>query len=148
MVEEVVSLDLGTEQFFVTNIPKDEYKSWKKVWPLNFMGKLALVDKMEEDLCILVLEDYKKQKWGKRKSLIPSASMKVLEDEHDTIVPSSFHQPEMLRLWVKDMMFISFNIRTGVEEKTERLGKEGHKLVEVLYPVQHSVLLLYKNITL
>ncbi|KAL8112897.1 hypothetical protein AgCh_020270 [Apium graveolens] len=139
MVEEVVSLDLGTEQFTVTNIPRGQYKSWKEVWPLNFEGKLALVDRLEDDLCVLVLEDYKKQKWGKRKTLIPSASIKILEDKHGTIIPHSFDQSEMLRLWVKDKMFISYNLRSGGEVKTERLAFIGHKIVDILYPVQHSL---------
>ncbi|KAL1829789.1 hypothetical protein ACET3Z_008201 [Daucus carota] len=127
MVEEVISLDLGTEKFTVTNIPSGLYESWEKVWPLNFMGKLVLVDRMGADLCVLELEDYKKQKWGKRKTLIPSASMKALEDEHGTVFPYSFdfQLAEVFWFWVKDTMFISYDLRTREENELERLEKEG-----------------------
>ena len=137
MVEEVVSLDLGTEQFTVTNIPSGQYKSWEKVWPLNFMGKLVLVDRMEADLCVLELDDYKKQKWGKRKPLIPSASMKALEDKHGTVFPYSFEQAE-LWFWVKDRMFISYNVRTG-NRYFMCPPNSGDKLVEAMHPSYRSL---------
>ncbi|WOG89920.1 hypothetical protein DCAR_0209160 [Daucus carota subsp. sativus] len=138
MVEEVISLDLGTEKFTVTNIPSGLYESWEKVWPLNFMGKLVLVDRMGADLCVLELEDYKKQKWGKRKTLIPSASMKALEDEHGTVFPYSFdfQLAEVFWFWVKDTMFISYDLRTREENELERLEKEG---CETMHPLQHSL---------
>ncbi|KAK1400763.1 F-box domain-containing protein [Heracleum sosnowskyi] len=139
MVEEVVSLDLGTEQFTVTNFPRGQYQSWEKVWPLNFMGKLALVDRMEADLCVFVLEDYKKQKWSKRRPLIPSASLKILEDMHGTISPYCFDQSEMLWFWVKDRsMFLSYNVRAG-KERGGYLYKKGYKLMEVMRPLQQSL---------
>ncbi|WOG89919.1 hypothetical protein DCAR_0209159 [Daucus carota subsp. sativus] len=113
MVEEVVSLDLGTEKFTVTNLPKGQYKNWKKVWTINFKGKLALLDIIGSELCVLVLENYKKQKWGKKEPLVPLELMKTLEDEHGTIFPYTVDESDTLWFWVKDAKkYISYDIKT------------------------------------
>ncbi|KAL3522094.1 hypothetical protein ACH5RR_014928 [Cinchona calisaya] len=46
------------------------FSDWDKVWPLNYNRKLSLAEVDEEKLNIVVLEDYKKQKWSEKKIVI------------------------------------------------------------------------------
>lgn len=113
MVEEVVSFDLGTEQFTVTNLPKGQYKSWEKVWLVEFKGKLALVDIIGTELCVLVLENYKTQKWGKKEPLVSLELLKKLEGEHGTTFPYVVDQYETLWFWLKKAKkCVSYNLKT------------------------------------
>lgn len=118
-VEEVISLDLGTEQFTVSNLPKGQYRSWEKVWLIDFKGKPALVDIIGAELCVMVLENYKKQQWAKKEYLFPLETMKKLEVEHGTIYPYLVDRFERLWFWEKEARkSISYNL------KTKRIGSK------------------------
>ncbi|KAK1375189.1 hypothetical protein POM88_031382 [Heracleum sosnowskyi] len=89
MVGEVISLDLETEQFAVVNLPK-----------------------VGAELCVSVLENYKKQKWSKKESLFPLKLTKKLEVD-GRIVPYLVDRFEKLWFWVKEAREpISCDIKT------------------------------------
>ncbi|XP_074331584.1 uncharacterized protein LOC141668555 [Apium graveolens] len=112
-VEEVISLDLGTEQFTVSKLPKGQYRSWEKVWLIDYKGKPALVDIIGSELCVMVLENYKKQNWAKKESLFPLETMKKLEVEHGKISPYLVDRFETLWFWAKEARkFVSYNLKT------------------------------------
>lgn len=101
MIEEVVSLDLGTEQFTITNLPKGLYKNWERVWPIYYKRKLAIVDIEGAKLRVMVLENHKKQKWGKKESLVPLKLIRKLEvDQDGSIFPYFVDQSERMWFWV------------------------------------------------
>ena len=94
-------------------MPEGQYKNWENVWIINYKGKLALVDIIGDQLYVLVLENYKKQKWGKKEPLVSLELMKKLEVEHGTMVPYSVDTFETLWFWVKDARkYISYNTKT------------------------------------
>ncbi|KAK3035117.1 hypothetical protein RJ639_032619 [Escallonia herrerae] len=108
-IEEVVaSLDLETETFTVTYLPKGLYPDWDKVWAVSWKGKLAFLDRAREDLCVMVLEDYRKQKWGKRYTIISSAFKGIDEDDYIPLSAEYDH----LWFWSKTKKIFSCNIET------------------------------------
>lgn len=131
MVEEVISLDLGTEKFTVSNLPKGQYRSWEKVWLIDFKGKPALVDIIGPELCVLVLENYKKQKWAKKEPLVPLETMKKLEVKHGKIFPYLVDRSESLWFRAKEARkSISYNLKTK-RISSEHVHRHRHSLVRL-----------------
>ena len=62
---EMVSLDLESESFKSTIMPKGLFSNWEKVWALDWNGSLSFAFRVEEVINVVVLADYKKLKWGK-----------------------------------------------------------------------------------
>ncbi|KAK2990989.1 hypothetical protein RJ640_005471 [Escallonia rubra] len=127
-VEEVVaSLNLETETFTVTTLPKGLYPDWEKVWAVSWKGKLALLDRAREHLCVMVLENYKKQKWGERYTVIPSAFKGIDEDDYIPISAEYDH----LWFWSKTNKIFSCNIETE-DIKNVILAPDGANVLEEL----------------
>ena len=69
---------------------------------------------MEEVINVVVLEDYKKLKWGKEKIVIPLAftnSSNSTPNLREDLVPL-FAQNGDLWFWVKDKRFMAYNIES------------------------------------
>ncbi|CAK7350889.1 unnamed protein product [Dovyalis caffra] len=62
---EVVSFDLESETFTSIVLPHELFSDWKKVQALDWNGFLSFAEISQENLNVMVLEDYKKLKWDK-----------------------------------------------------------------------------------
>ncbi|KAK7832303.1 hypothetical protein CFP56_026605 [Quercus suber] len=84
---EMVSLDLESESFKSTIMPKGLFSNWEKVWALDWNGCLSFAVRVEEVINVVVLEDYKKLKWGKEKIVIPLAFTNSTPNLMEDLVP-------------------------------------------------------------
>ncbi|KAL3519566.1 hypothetical protein ACH5RR_017715 [Cinchona calisaya] len=69
-VSEIVCTDMGSEQFVNISIPQDLFSSWKNIRHFWWEEKLCLADKVEQELHVYILEDYKKEQWAQKKIVI------------------------------------------------------------------------------
>ncbi|KAK3024956.1 hypothetical protein RJ639_042763 [Escallonia herrerae] len=134
-VEEVVaSLNLETETFTVTTLPKGLYPDWEKVWAVSWKGKLALLDRATEHLCVTVLENYKKQKWGK-------AFKGIDEDDYIPISAEYDH----LWFWSKSNKIFSCNIETEYIRDVIS-APDGYELLSIVYRRPSSLFLAIRRL--
>lgn len=97
--EEVVSIDLETELITSTSLPHGSFLDWKKVWTFDWDGRPSLAYTVEDDLNVLVLENYKQQKWGQVKKIVP---LKFLKENPDTRTDLAFfYAPLPCEIWIK-----------------------------------------------
>lgn len=68
---QIVCLEMETEDFVHANIPQELPTNLKDVKILNWEQKFSLANLVEGELQVWVLEDYKSEKWSKRKIVIP-----------------------------------------------------------------------------
>ena len=84
---EMISLDLESESFKSTIMPKHLFSDWEKVWALDWNGSLSFAVRVEEVINVMVLEDYEKLKWGKEKIVVPLAFMNSTSELMGDLVP-------------------------------------------------------------
>ncbi|KAL5723721.1 hypothetical protein ACHQM5_007086 [Ranunculus cassubicifolius] len=113
-VYEILSLDLETECFTITNVPRSfiaKEKKKGKHWAINWNEQLSFVYLDRTKLNVLVLEDHKEPKWADKLVI----SFSFFEDkiyEHVDIVPISA-QNGLLWFKISDHERIGFDLETG-----------------------------------
>lgn len=108
----MVSLDLESESFKSTIMPKGLFSNWEKVWALDWNGCLSFAVRVEEVINVIVLEDYKKLKCGKEKIVIPLEFTNSTPNLMEDLVPLLAQNGD-LWFWVKDKGFMAYNIESG-----------------------------------
>ncbi|KAL5723736.1 hypothetical protein ACHQM5_007098 [Ranunculus cassubicifolius] len=111
---EILSLDLETECFTVTNVAKSfiaKGKEDKKHWAINWNEHLSFVYLGKKKLNVLVLEDYKEPKWADKLVISFSFFEDKIYDDVD-IVPISA-QNGLLWFKIGDHERIGFDLETG-----------------------------------
>ncbi|XP_075655152.1 putative F-box protein At3g10240 [Castanea sativa] len=108
---EIVSLDLENESFNSNIMPQGLFSDWEKVWALDWNGSLSFAFRVEEAINVMVLEDYKKLKWGKEIIVVPLAFMNSTSDLMENPVPLLTRSGD---LWfrVKDKKLMAYNIES------------------------------------
>ncbi|XP_062014593.1 putative F-box protein At1g50870 [Rosa rugosa] len=90
---EVQSLDIWSECFTITTLPRGAFLDLKRVTIFRWNYYVAVADIVEESLNVLVLEDFKEHKW--RKIIVPLKFLKDNPGLKDEIRP---HQ-----VWLNDL---------------------------------------------
>ncbi|KAM7500902.1 hypothetical protein LguiA_025316 [Lonicera macranthoides] len=129
--EEILSLDLGTESFTITNVPKGLYRDTGNVWALDWYGKLGVADMVKGDLRVLVLEDYKKGLWAEREIIVPLVFTKEYEAVKADLVPVLV-EVDSIWFWLKEKKMFSYNFKIGRIEKTVR-ERDGYTICNTLF---------------
>ncbi|KAL0398716.1 UNVERIFIED_CONTAM: F-box protein [Sesamum radiatum] len=82
---EVVCLEMENEQLSRIKIPDNLFLDWRRVWPVDWDGKLSLGGVENDKLHVWVLESVKEQRWADRKIVIPLSfiTRKVCCELHD-----------------------------------------------------------------
>lgn len=76
---EVYSLDIWKECFTSTSpLPRGVFEDLTEVRFIQWNGGVAIAEIGDEDLGVMVLEDYKVSKWSERKIVVP---LQILKDE-------------------------------------------------------------------
>ena len=104
---EIVSLDLENESFNSNIMPQGLFSDWEKVWPLDWNGSFSFAFRVEEVINVMVLEDYKKLKWGKEMIVVPLAFMNSTSDLMENPVPLLARSGD-LWFWVKDKKLMAY----------------------------------------
>ncbi|KAA8515451.1 hypothetical protein F0562_018938 [Nyssa sinensis] len=126
--EEVVSLDLETECFTITALPQGLNPDWEA---LDWDGKLSLASRVKEDLYVMVLEDYKKHKWGAEIGVVPLGFMKENQDMDGHLIPL-YARGGNLWFWLEDKKIFAYNI--GTRKITHRVpAAEGYGISKTFY---------------
>ena len=108
---EIVSLDLENERFNSNIMPQGLFSDWEKVWALDWNGSLSFAFRVEVVINVMVLEDYKKLKWGKEMIVVPLAFMNSTSDLMENPVPLLARSGD-LWFWVKDKKLMAYNIES------------------------------------
>ncbi|XP_059623790.1 uncharacterized protein LOC132266821 [Cornus florida] len=137
--DDVVSLDVETECFTVTALSQDLLPNWEKVEALSWNGKLSFVDRVEEGLHVLVLEDHKRQKWG-AKCVIFLAFLKKKQYMMVDLVPLFAQNGDLWFMWREEKYF-AYNMDSGTIRHTV-VAFRGRRVAKKLYRCPPSVVTL------
>ncbi|KAJ6728717.1 hypothetical protein OIU74_006729 [Salix koriyanagi] len=113
-VAELVSFDLESETFTTVVLPHRLFSDWRKVWAINWNGFLAFASsKLQENLNVMVLEEYKNMNWVKEKITVPLSFLKNRNgnDSIEDLVPLAAKSGE-LWFWLKTNEIIGCDLET------------------------------------
>ncbi|KAG8385692.1 hypothetical protein BUALT_Bualt03G0071500 [Buddleja alternifolia] len=135
--EEIVSLDIETERFVVNSVPKSLFEDWTRVCALNWDGKLAFADIIEENLEVMELEDYRKQRWCLKKRVIHLPFMTNIDgDKRSNLLPL-FAKEGDIWFCLKGEKVFSYKTETG--ERTDIKLSQGFSIRNNFIPYKPSL---------
>ncbi|KAI3456393.1 hypothetical protein Pfo_013056 [Paulownia fortunei] len=135
IVVEIVSLDMETESFTVNHLPKlGLFHDLRTVWDLEWDAKLVFADIVGQNLQVMELEDYKKQKWCEKKKVIP---LPFMEKNEGNVFPLFAKQGDIW-FWLKDEKIFIYKIQTG--QVADIKQSEAFSLATKLYPYKPSLI--------
>ncbi|KAG8385690.1 hypothetical protein BUALT_Bualt03G0071300 [Buddleja alternifolia] len=138
--EEIVSLDIETECFVVNYVPKGLFGDWTKVCALDWDGKLGFACVNGENLEVMELEDYRKQRWHGKKRVIHLPFMKINnnneEDKISNLLPL-FAKAGGIWFWLEGEKLCSYKMET--REITDLTQSQGFSVRSKLYPYKPSL---------
>ncbi|XP_059627480.1 F-box protein At2g40925-like [Cornus florida] len=137
--QDVVSLDVETECFTVTALSQDLVPDQKKVEALSWNGKLSFVNRVQEVLHVLVLEDHKRWKWGEE-FVISLVFLKENQDMMVDLVPLFAKNGDLWFRW-KEEKYFAYNMESGTINHTI-VAAQGHKITKKLYRSPPSLVTL------
>ncbi|PIN14258.1 hypothetical protein CDL12_13117 [Handroanthus impetiginosus] len=112
IIREIVSLDLEAECFTVNHLPKGLFDDWETVWDLEWNGKLAFAVIIEQNLEVMILEDYKKGRWSLKKKAIRLTFLEKYKYPQENIFPL-FAKNGDIWFWLKNEKILEYTIETG-----------------------------------
>lgn len=83
---EIQSLDIWSERFTTNTVPRGFFADLNEVSVLTWNHCLAVRNMTEENLNVLVLEDFKEHKWSQNKIIVPLKFLKDHPEWKDKIV--------------------------------------------------------------
>ncbi|KAJ6292216.1 hypothetical protein OIU78_024395 [Salix suchowensis] len=112
-VAELVSFDLESETFTTVVLPHRLFSDWRKVWAINWNGFLAFASRLQENLNVMMLEEYKNMNWVKEKITVPLSFLKNRNgnDSIEDLVPLAAKSGE-LWFWLKTNEIIGCDLET------------------------------------
>ncbi|XP_059645854.1 putative F-box protein At5g50220 [Cornus florida] len=137
--QDLVSLDVENECFTATALSQDLVPDWKKSHALSWNGRLSFVNRVEEALHVLVLEDEKRQKWGE-KFVISLAFIKENQDMMVDLVPLFAQNGDLWFRW-KEEKYFAYNLERGTVRHTV-VAPEGRRMGNKFYCLPPSLVTL------
>ncbi|KAG8385689.1 hypothetical protein BUALT_Bualt03G0071200 [Buddleja alternifolia] len=134
--EEIVSLDIETERFAVNSVPKSFFEDWTRVFALDWDGKLGFAYANGENLEVMELEDYRKQRWCGKKRVIHLPFMKNNDVAVSKLHPL-FARKGNIWFWLEDGRVFSYNIKT--RRRNDVTQRQGLSVANKNYPYKPSL---------
>lgn len=108
---EVQSLDLESECFCTsTTVPQGFFSDLTKVSVVDCNRHLSFGNIVEEELNVLVLEDFKKGKWSEKKLVVPLRFLKENQDMKENLEPLWAYPEELGFHWNDELYFYDSKI--------------------------------------
>lgn len=137
VVAEIVTLDVETECFTVNHLPNGLFHDMRRVWKLDSDGKLVFADIVGQNMQLMELEDYKKQRWCEKKKIIPLPFMKKDNYVEGSVFPLFTRQGDIW-FWLKNEKIFIYTIKTGQIADIEQ--SESLALANKVYPYKPSLI--------